>query len=485
MNCANCKSGGVTLRCGACPDVKYCSLKCRDSHWPEHKDVCGSLTDRLFRRTPKQAPLAPLKWTGDAKFALKVDRAIGAVMGQAVGDHLGSLVEFLPASALADDKLLDYVMSAPGSTQAHFEALWPGVDFTSKVFQESLQRGTLDSDIDVTGASDSAMAALNIALAHGSVKPLGFKLSPGQITDDTEMAMCIAHGLLDQSADPNPAVARRFGMWAHGEPGPFDIGSTTINALLPLQSRAAQSVIENADAVISAAAAKSPTSKSNGALMRSIVYAAWGCNGMSDERLVSLARSGAQLTHGNAAGSWACAIYVLICRSLMSGATWDQAYGRAWQYMRMVTDEDAREAFDILSKPALDVFVSDKGDPRYYIQGFPNHATEGIKNGSWMNGLRVALFLALNMARGDVTYREAIRYCISVGGDTDTSAAIAGGMLGSMLGYKELRNDPQVDSVVAKVLTARDDKGVQRPAWLHPSLLPGLAERLVENGPTK
>ena len=40
--CSVCKSADVTLRCGGCRQVKYCSTACAKKHWGEggHAEVC-------------------------------------------------------------------------------------------------------------------------------------------------------------------------------------------------------------------------------------------------------------------------------------------------------------------------------------------------------------------------------------------------------------------------------------------------------------
>ena len=75
-----------------------------------------------------------------------------------------------------------------------------------------------------------------------------FRLGPGQMTDDSEMAMCILHGLIPENlpkirkcdVDTDPylpkglsldisGVQEYFGKWVSS--GPFDIGMTTRTAL--------------------------------------------------------------------------------------------------------------------------------------------------------------------------------------------------------------------------------------------------------------
>lgn len=64
-------------------------------------------------------------------------------------------------------------------------------------------------------------------------------MGPGQITDDSEMALCIMHGLLDPECRASEetdvlnldGIAHYFGKWSRTA---FDIGFTTREALMPL-----------------------------------------------------------------------------------------------------------------------------------------------------------------------------------------------------------------------------------------------------------
>lgn len=52
-------------------------------------------------------------------------------------------------------------------------------------------------------------------------------VGPGQVTDDSELALCLARGLA--SAPPPSfaaaAVAEQYASWLTGPPGPFDVGA--------------------------------------------------------------------------------------------------------------------------------------------------------------------------------------------------------------------------------------------------------------------
>ena len=97
-------------------------------------------------------------------------------------------------------------------------------------------------------------------------------LSPGQVTDDSELAMCQMHGLLAGRGKFDLFhLALYYGHWiAHG---PFDIGNTTSAGLGTLSK-----CLKNPDPNIAQYAAKvgpGATSMSNGSLMRITPLAVW------------------------------------------------------------------------------------------------------------------------------------------------------------------------------------------------------------------
>jgi len=105
-------------------------------------------------------------------------------------------------------------------------------------------------------------------------------LRPGQVTDDSELAMCLLHGLLAGHGKLDPFHhALYYGHWINSKP--FDIGSTTRNGLEPLAT-----CLSNPDPNLANHAArygKGATSMSNGSLMKITPMAVWARNLSIDE----------------------------------------------------------------------------------------------------------------------------------------------------------------------------------------------------------
>ena len=55
-------------------------------------------------------------------------------------------------------------------------------------------------------------------------------LLPGQVTDDTEMTLCVARGIVQVREWNLAAIADRFALWLSG--GPADVGATCRRGIL-------------------------------------------------------------------------------------------------------------------------------------------------------------------------------------------------------------------------------------------------------------
>ncbi len=81
---------------------------------------------------------------------------------------------------------------------------------------------------DALGATVEFMTAGEIAARHGShCRIIGggwLKLNPGQVTDDTEMALCVGQAIIDADGWDVHAVCEAFSQWLRGVPA--DVGNT-------------------------------------------------------------------------------------------------------------------------------------------------------------------------------------------------------------------------------------------------------------------
>src|SRR5512137_2497718 len=81
---------------------------------------------------------------------------------------------------------------------------------------------------DALGATVEFMTASEIASKYGTFREITgggwLRLKPGQVTDDTEMALCIARAIVRNQAWSPGAIAENFATWLKSRP--IDCGDT-------------------------------------------------------------------------------------------------------------------------------------------------------------------------------------------------------------------------------------------------------------------
>ncbi|WP_432009939.1 ADP-ribosylglycohydrolase family protein [Streptomyces cucumeris] len=219
---------------------------------------------------------------------------------------------------------------------------------------------------------------------------------PGEATDDTQMAVLVAESLVEHGGLDLPDVFARFQRWAVSEPK--DIGLQTEDVLtngLPWDAAAAEHFRVNARAA------------GNGALMRAATSAVRFAR---DGRRATMdaARRIAALTHGDRAAWEGTAVFHELVRRALHG-------GDPLAALPGVLDlvhPGHRERYATVLAP----------------DWHPGLATEF--NGAVWPCLGSAVW-ALRTTGG---YEEAVRAAIDLGGDTDTVAAVTGGLAGARYG---------------------------------------------------
>ncbi len=218
---------------------------------------------------------------------------------------------------------------------------------------------------------------------------------PGEATDDTQMAVLVAESLLEQGGLDLPDIFARFQRWAASDPK--DIGLQTEDVLtngMPWDLAAAIHFQVNQRAA------------GNGSLMRAstsaVHFAAAG-----QEATMDAARRIAALTHGDRA---------------------------AWEGTAIFHDSSA-------SRSRTPTPHRTPGHPRSCPPRPPRplrhrpRARLAPRSGDRVQRRRLALpGSAVWALRTTNSYEDAIRAAIDLGGDTDTVAAVTGGLAGAYYG---------------------------------------------------
>ena len=267
------------------------------------------------------------------------DRAWGALLGLAAGDAVGTTVEFKP-------------------------------------------RGSFAPVSEMTGGGP-------------------FDLEPGQWTDDTSMALCLAESLIDRRGHDPADQMRRYVRWMNdGYFSPtgecFDIGITTRGQL-----RRFERTGEPHDPVVD------EESAANGSLMRlAPVAIRWSHD---PEEVVAMAAASSRPTHPAARPVDACKVLAAMTAALIRGESWQTV-----------------------------------SEPGFWTHGPLHTEVEAVARGSWRtkgesaikgSGYCVAaLEAAIWAVAGANDFRDAILRAANLGDDADTTAAIAGQLAGARFG---------------------------------------------------
>jgi ADP-ribosylglycohydrolase len=219
---------------------------------------------------------------------------------------------------------------------------------------------------------------------------------PGEATDDTQMAVLVADSLLERDRLDLPDIFARFQHWAASHPK--DIG---------LQTRAV--LADGAPWDLAAAAHFQVTGHAagNGSLMRAATSAVYFASAGRDASM-NAARQISALTHGDPAAGEGTAVFHELVRLALEGADPIAALPEVVTLIH----PDHRDRYAIVL------------DPSWH----PSRATE--PNGAVWPCLGSAVWAL----RTTTSYEEAVRAAIDLGGDTDTVAAVTGGLTGAVYG---------------------------------------------------
>lgn len=264
------------------------------------------------------------------------------------------------------------------------------------------------------------------------------RLQPGQVTDDGELTLALWSALHNQRPKLGPpldVVLRTYARWLRTEPA--DVGYTCNNAF-QLADALFAGHIKSIDGYLGQVLHLNSDSQANGALMRATAIAHWaaGDKEMPASMAALAARVDAQLSHPNSVCQDCNALYVYACVLLLRGMRPADAFRLVGEYaMQNVADQTVlkwlfNDSQDIVALNCL----------------------ENVGHVRW--GFTLAFHF---MQNPHIDFEEALRITLLKGGDTDTNAAIVGGLVGC---YRDIP-----DRLKEPVMKSRPEG---RPEWLWP-----------------
>jgi ADP-ribosyl-[dinitrogen reductase] hydrolase len=229
----------------------------------------------------------------------------------------------------------------------------------------------------------------------------------GTITDDTEMALCIARSLADNGEFDPADIAARFVEWKQS--GPFDIGIMTSNALRRIETG------ESWDEAGYNEWEASPegSNAGNGSLMRCAPYAVAYRNDPETRRAVS--RESSAITHADPRCRWGCVLFNDVLAETIAG-----------------DDRPLETALD-----ALDDLPEEIETAATAVLAYRDGETDSVdlqNSGYVVTTLQAGLYHGLTATSAEETIVDAVM----MGGDTDTIAAVTGALAGARFGVEAL-----------------------------------------------
>lgn len=246
---------------------------------------------------------------------------------------------------------------------------------------------------DALGAPVEFMTATEIFEKYGQVDSMigggWLNLHPGQVTDDTQMMLGIARGILRNYTDPVPAIGEEFVKWY--ETNPPDIGNICRESI--------KFFLEQGDWYKASETAHHRLGKSggNGSLMRTLPVA-FAYRG-DLERMFKVTSDISRMTHFEEITDHACQIYNCIILAYLSG----------------------RKEKEELIAQVLEIFPTTSG-----LLELLNVPPTGY--------VRDSLYHALTCFIRTDNFRDCLVRAVNTGGDADSIGAIAGGLAGVYYG---------------------------------------------------
>jgi ADP-ribosylglycohydrolase len=222
----------------------------------------------------------------------------------------------------------------------------------------------------------------------------------GTWSDDGAQALCLLASLLECGKFDAADFAEKLVAWFQQDymavDGVFDVGIQTQRAILNLRKGLAP--LE--------AGLRDEKNNGNGSLMRVLPLALWHQG--TDEELVKDAFDQSAVTHGHLRSKLCCALYCLWARNFLLEVR--RPYQQAETDLKKIFERDAEAHKEL--QILFDFDWKNLNGSGYVVD---------------------SLFSAVYCCWED-SYEEAVKAAISFGNDTDTTAAIAGGIAGLRFG---------------------------------------------------
>ncbi len=268
---------------------------------------------------------------------------------------------------------------------------------------------------DALGATVEFMTKSEILVKHGVHREISgggwLRLKPGQVTDDTEMALALGRSIIRRGALDARDVCEEFAAWLKA--GPADVGNTCRRGIR-------RYIVHGTDV-----GQFSDGDAGNGAAMRvlPVALATFGQPGKAEAWSLAQART----THHHPLSDAACLALISMAQGLLGGHGKDE--------VRRIGEELAAS-----HKP-------------FRFDPYPGQCTAFV-----VDTLQTVLHYYL---RAD-SFADCVIQTVNEGGDADTAGALAGMLAGATYG---------MDAIPARWLAKLDSDVAAQIRWQAPLLL--------------
>lgn len=268
---------------------------------------------------------------------------------------------------------------------------------------------------DALGAPLEFMSEESIRRHHGRVRDMigggWLNVAPGEVTDDTQMSLAVAGGIVENPEDPIEAIGERFVAWYNSSPK--DIGGTcscSISGAISLAKDKRRPTKSNwHHASLDTHNRMGGRSAGNGSLMRTAfcgLYYSKGCEAALHANDIS------RMTHYDRLAAADCQIYSLVLNRMTKENAIAERIQILINTIRETIGGRTRYPYDQLCSPFY------KPNPTGYV--VDSFAT------------------ALHCIFTTCSFEDAVTKAVNLGGDADTIGAITGGLAGALYGYSSI-----------------------------------------------
>jgi ADP-ribosylglycohydrolase len=233
----------------------------------------------------------------------------------------------------------------------------------------------------------------------------------GTWSDDSSMLLCSVDSLIHHEFDTDD-IGKRFcawydeGLWTpHGNV--FDVGGTTANAISRMATGTPAELAGGDDEF----------SNGNGSLMRILPISLRFASRPIEQLLERVHRASA-ITHRHPRSQMACGFYSLVIRELLSGACPKTALSEASAHFHSFYGTSVWRA-------EVESFK------RMFAEDFSNRTESEIGSSGYVVHTLEASLWCLLTTKG---YQDCVLKAVNLGGDTDTTGCVAGGLAGVFYG---------------------------------------------------